>query len=87
MEKYNAQQFADIADNLRDNIQDFLKFPTHYTTDLVVGICEETRKIVLDSPNKIAPEYKQFSIADFILINEQGLYEPDLKVIYGEEAR
>ena len=87
MEKYNAQKFADIADTLRDSIKDFLTYPTHYTTDVTVGICEATRKVVLDSPNKIAPEYTQFSIADFILINEQGLYEPDLKVIYGEEER
>lgn len=87
MEKYNAKQFADIADNLCNNIQDFLDHPTHYYTDVTVGICEETRQIVLDSPSKIAPEFKQFSIADFILINEKGLYEPDLKVIYGEETR
>lgn len=86
MEKYNAQQFADIADNLRDSIQDFLKYPTHYATDVIVGICEETREILLDSPNKISSECKQFSIADFILINEQGLYEPDLKIIYGEKT-
>ena len=84
MEKYDYQNFKDIAEALVKTIDEYLKHHTQYPTDVVVGICDETRKIVLDSPHKLAPEYKQYSIADFIMINEQGLYEPDEKFIFGE---
>ena len=83
MEKYDYQNFTDIADTLKQTIEEYLVHHTQYPTDVVVGICDETRKIVLDSPGKLAPEYKQYSIADFIMINESGLYEPDVKMIYG----
>lgn len=83
MEKYNAQNYADIAEKLNQHIEDFLAHHTQYPTDVAVGICDETRDIKLDSPGKLAPEYKQFSIADFIMINDKGYYEPDQKVIFG----
>lgn len=83
MEKYIAENYQDIAENLLAQIKDFLIHHTQYPTDVVVGICDKTRNIKLDSPQKLAPEYKQYSIADFILINEKGLYEPDINMIFG----
>ena len=86
MEKYDYQSFTDIADTLKQTIGEYLAHHTQYPTDVVVGICNETRKIVLESPQKMAPEYRQYSIADFIMINESGLYEPDVRMIYGPEG-
>ncbi|MBO7586457.1 MAG: hypothetical protein J6T13_04685 [Bacteroidales bacterium] len=85
MEKYDYQQFKDIAEELCKTIEEYLAHHTQYPTDVVVGIDDKTRKILLDSPGKLPAEYKQYSIADFIMINESGLYEPDTKVIFGEE--
>ncbi len=42
----------------------------------------ETFDIILDSPSKIPEGYRRHNIADFILTNEKGLYEPDEKVIF-----
>ncbi len=84
MEKYIYQNFKEEAEALNNKIEDFLAHHTQYPTDVAVGICKATHSVVLDSPHKIAPEYVQFSIADFIMINEKGLYEPDTKVIFGE---
>ncbi len=87
MEKYEYQNFTDIAEQLYATIEEFLAHFTKYPTDVAIGICDETRKIVMDSPSKIPAEYKQYSIADFIMTNEKGLYEPDTKVIFGEERK
>ena len=84
MEKYDYQRFKDIAEDLCNTIEEYLAHHTQYPTDVVVGISDETRKILLDSPDKLPVEYKQYSIADFIMINENGLYEPDTKVIFGD---
>ncbi len=83
MQEYNAQKYADIAENLQQHIEEYLLHHTQYATDVVVGICDETRDIILDSPAKLPAGYGHFSIADFIMINEKGLYEPDVKVIFG----
>lgn len=83
MEEYNAKKYADLAEQLQDKIADFLLHHTQYPTDVEVGICDETQTIILESPSKIPAEYHRFSIADFIMINEKGLYEPDKKVIFG----
>ena len=73
---------ADLGNELVNHIDDFLHHFTSYATDLVVGIHPQTYDIILDSPNKIPEGYRQHSIADFILTNEKGLYEPDEKVIF-----
>ena len=86
MEKYIAQDYKDIADEICNCVEHFLAHPTQYATDIVVAIDKQSRKVLLESPRKLSAEYTQFSIADFILTNEKGLYEPDLNFIYGKNA-
>lgn len=73
---------GELGNALVDKVDDFLHHFTSYTTDLEVGIHPETFDIILDSPNKIPENYRRHNIADFILTNERGLYEPDEKVIF-----
>ena len=87
MEKYIAQDYKDIADEICSSVEHFLAHPTQYATDIVVAIDKNSRKAIVESPQKISAEYTQFSIADFILTNEKGLYEPDLNFIYGDNAK
>lgn len=73
---------GELGNALVDKVDDFLHHFTNYATDLEVGIHPETFDIILDSPNKIPENYRRHNIADFILTNERGLYEPDEKVIF-----
>lgn len=72
---------AALSNALVDKVDHFLHHFTSYATDLEVGIHPETFDIILDSPSKIPDSYRRHSIADFILTNEKGLYEPDEKAI------
>ena len=71
-----------LGNELEDKVDDCLHHFTSYATDLEVGIHPETFDIILDSPSKIPEGYRRHNIADFILTNEKGLYEPDEKVIF-----
>ena len=71
-----------LGNALVNKVDDFLHHFTSYATDLEVGIHPETFDIILDSPNKIPDGYRRHSIADFILTNDRGLYEPDEKTIF-----
>ncbi len=73
---------AALGNALVDQVDDFLHHFTRYATDLEVGIHPETLDIILDSPSKIPEGYKRHSIADFILTNARGMYEPDEKAIF-----
>lgn len=72
---------AALGNALVEKVDHFLHHFTSYPTDLVVGIHPKTFDILLDSPHKIPCDYRQHNIADFILTNANGLYEPDEKVI------
>lgn len=82
MSEKKIETAAAFGNALVEKVDDFLHHFTSYATDLVVGIHPQTYDIILDSPNKIPEGYRQHSIADFILTNEKGLYEPDEKVIF-----
>lgn len=82
MNEKKIETAAALGNALVEKVDDFLHHFTSYATDLVVGIHPKTYDIILDSPNKIPEGYRQHSIADFILTNEKGLYEPDEKVIF-----
>ena len=82
MNEKKIETAAALGNALVEKVDDFLHHFTSYATDLVVGIHPETFDIILDSPNKIPEGYRQHNIADFILTNEKGLYEPDEKVIF-----
>ncbi len=82
MNEKKIETAAALGNALVDRVDDFLHHFTKYPTDLVVGIHSETFDVILDSPNKIPEGYRQHSIADFILTNPRGLYEPDEKVIF-----
>lgn len=73
---------AALGNALVSAIDDFLHNFTKYATDVVVGIQPQTFDIILDSPNKIPADYRQHSIADFILTNDRGMYEPDEKTAF-----
>ena len=88
MEKYQSQDFQDIADDIYDLIVDFLAHPSQYYTDAVVAIDKGTRKVILESPRRLTDNYTQFPLADFILMGcEASLFEPDTTFIYGEKGR
>ena len=71
-----------LGNALMNKVDDFLHHFTSYAPDLEVGIHPETFDIILDSPSKIPEDYRRHSIADFILTNAKGLYEPDEKAIF-----
>ena len=82
MNEQKIETAAALGNALVDKVDHFLHHFTSYATDLEVGIHPETFDIILDSPNKIPEDYRRHSIADFILTNAKGLYEPDEKVIF-----
>ena len=82
MNNQKIETAAALGNALVDKVDHFLHHFTSYATDLEVGIHPETFDIILDSPNKIPEDYRRHNIADFILTNEKGLYEPDEKVIF-----
>ena len=82
MNEQNIETAAALGNALVDRVDDFLHHFTSYATDLEVGIHPETFDIILDSPSKIPASYRRHSIADFILTNARGLYEPDEKAIF-----
>ncbi len=74
----NTERFHDIADQLYDTVKEYLGHHTQYPTDVELAINWDTREICIDSPSKFAAGFTQYSLSDFIIINEQGLYEPKL---------
>ena len=82
MNEQKIETASALGNALVDRVDDFLHHFTSYATDLEVGIHPETFDIILDSPNKIPESYRRHSIADFILTNARGLYEPDEKAIF-----
>ena len=72
----DTNRFHELSEELYDAVKEYLTHHTQYPTDVVMAINWDTREIKMDSPGKIAPEFTQYSMADFIKINEQGLYEP-----------
>lgn len=82
MNEKKIETAAALGNALVEKVDDFLHHFTSYATDLVVGIHPETFDIILDSPNNIPEDYRRHSIADFILTNAKGLYEPDEKMIF-----
>ena len=82
MNENKIETVTALSNALVNKVDDFLHHFTSYATDLEVGIHPETLDIILDSPHKIPEGYRHHNIADFILTNEKGLYEPDEKVIF-----
>lgn len=82
MNEPKIETAAALGNALVNKVDDFLHHFTSYATDLEVGIHPETFDIILDSPGKISESYRRHNIADFILTNVKGLYEPDEKAIY-----
>ena len=74
----NQERFHAIGEKLYRVTKDYLAHHLDYPTDIVVGINWETEDIVIDSPSKLDPAYEQFSIAEFITIDEKGFFEPKL---------
>jgi hypothetical protein len=72
----DTNRFHELSEELYDAVKEYLAHHTQYPTDVVMAINWDTKEIKMDSPGKIAPEFSQYSMADFIKINEQGLYEP-----------
>lgn len=72
----NRDRFHEIGDKLYAATKDYLARHTQYPTDVVMAVCWDTLDVKMDSPDKIDASYTQYSMADFIKINEQGLYEP-----------
>ncbi len=72
----NRDRFHEIGDKLYAAAKEYLAHHTQYPTDVVMAVCWDTLDIQMDSPDKIDAAYTQYSMADFIRINEQGLYEP-----------
>lgn len=80
--EYKIENSAQLGNALVSAVDDFLHHFTRYATDVVVGINPTNFDIIIESPSKIPPVYRQHSIADFILTNEKGLYEPDEKTAF-----
>ncbi len=80
--EYKIENSAQLGNALVSAVDDFLHHFTRYATDVVVGINPTNFDIMIESPSKIPPVYRQHSIADFILTNEKGLYEPDEKTAF-----
>ncbi|MBR4134975.1 MAG: hypothetical protein IKU03_00990 [Bacteroidales bacterium] len=74
----NQERFHEIGEQLYNVVKDYLIHHLDYPTDIVVGINWATKDIVIDSPAKIDAAYEQFSIAEFIGIDEHGYFEPRL---------
>ncbi len=80
--EYKIENSTQLGNALVSAVDDFLHHFTRYATDVVVGINPTNLDIIIESPSKIPPVYRQHSIADFILTNEKGLYEPDEKTAF-----
>lgn len=80
--EYKIENSAQLGNALVSAVDDFLHHFTRYATDVVVGINPTNFDIMIESPSKMPPVYRQHSIADFILTNEKGLYEPDEKTAF-----
>ncbi|MBO7445507.1 MAG: hypothetical protein J6T86_03770 [Bacteroidales bacterium] len=74
----NQERFHAIGDKLYSVTKNYLAHHLDYPTDIVVGINWEKEDIVIDSPSKMDASYEQFSIAEFITIDEKGYFEPRL---------
>lgn len=74
----NRARFHEIGEKLYTSVKEYLAHHLDYPTDVVLGICWDTQDIVIDSPSKIDAAYEQFSLGEFIGINEQGYFEPRL---------
>ncbi len=72
----DQERFHTLSEKLYDAVTEYLAHHTQYPTDVVMAINWDTRELQMDSPGKIAPGFTQYSMADFIRINDQGLYEP-----------
>ncbi len=80
--RINIETPAQLGNALVSAVDHFLHHFTSYATDVVVAINPNNFDIMIESPSKVPPVYRQHSIADFILTNDRGLYEPDEKTIF-----
>ncbi len=80
--EYHIENAAQLGNALVSAVDDFLHHFTRYATDVVVGINPNNFDIMVESPSKIPSVYRQHCIADFILTNDRGLYEPNEKTIF-----
>ena len=74
----NTERFHEISTELYETVKGFLDNYLKYSTDAELAVNWETKEILIDSPSKFPKEYTTYRLADFIKINEQGLYEPIL---------
>lgn len=72
----NTERFHEISDELYNAVKEYLANHIHYPTDVELAVNWDTKEVKIDSPSKFPETFTQYKIADFIKINEQGLYEP-----------
>ncbi|MCR4965257.1 MAG: hypothetical protein K6A41_06335 [Bacteroidales bacterium] len=74
----NEERFHEVGDKLYKIVSQYLKDHRQYPTDVVLGINWDTKDIIIESPSKMDASFEQFSLAEFIGIDEQGFFEPRL---------
>lgn len=72
----NTERFHEISDELYNAVKEYLAHHTQYATDVELAVNWSTREVKIARPSEFGADDTPYILSDFILINEQGLYEP-----------
>lgn len=80
MKTDSIQDLKSFENQIFDKVQEYLDNP--YPEDATLGICNETKEIVIDSENNINGKFDKYKITTLIRTDEQNKPEPDCDAIY-----
>ena len=77
MKQDSIQDLRAFDERISGTIQEYIKNKDSYPTDTVLAINNETKEIIIDSPEKLANNIDKYELSSLIYTNEEGQQEPD----------
>lgn len=77
-----SKNVNELSSDIYEAVDHFLAHYLDYATDIVLAVNARTLEVKVESPKKLSADYTQYSIADYILTNDKGLYEADSKAAF-----
>ncbi len=77
MKQDSIQDLRAFDERIFETIQEYINNKNSYPVDAVLAISNETKEIIIDSPEKLANNIDKYELSSLIFTNEEGQQEPD----------
>ena len=77
MKQDSIQDLRAFDERIFEAIQEYINNKDIYPTDAVLAINNETKEIIIDSPEKLAKNIDKYELTSLIYTNEEGQEKPD----------